>query len=354
MRRKFSSKKWYNTVLYIIVAVLIISWTFRIDLINTDNTFTLRLIQHPVSELIRMDSLDVHPPLYYLILKLFFSVTFISHASPFIQIIAGRLFNVFLLVIMLIVMRSVLNKLAGQKFSLAFLSLVYFFPMAIWHSTGIRMYILSALFIACELNSIINFNHNQKVKDIVLTTIFAALGAWTHYFTAIIAGLLLFYNFVTEKQSRISYFISGVTFFISFIPWLKISISQVSSVKHGYWIKNNIEEYFGAFVYQRLGKFLGNKLSLCFAILFLVCLIYIMVKTLKLFSLEFQKYYVMVTIVLFGTILLGFVLSVLIRPIFQGRYVFGISLIYFVMTLPVIAKFLLISVVRFKRLLADV
>lgn len=339
MKKQINGKKRYNTILYVIIGLLFILWAFRIDLINTDNTFTLRLVQHPVSELIKLDALDVHPPLYYLILKLFFTVTFISHASPFIQIIAGRVFNVLLLGITLIVMRSILNKLTGQKFSFAFLSLVCLFPMVIWHSTGIRMYVLSALFIACELNSIINFNRDQRIRDIVLATVFAALGAWTHYFTAIIAGLLLFYNFVIEKHRRIPYLISGIVFFISFIPWLKISMSQVSSVKHSYWIKNNIEEYFGAFVYQRLAKFLGSKLSLCFAILFLACLIYITIKTLKSLSSEFQKYYVMVTIVLFGTILLGFILSVLIRPIFQGRYVFGISLIYFVMTLPLIAAF---------------
>lgn len=91
--------------------MLFILWAFRIALINTDNTFTLRLVQHPVSELIRLDSMDVYPPLYYLILKLFFSVTFISHASPFVQIIAGRLFNVLLFGITLVVMRNVLNKL---------------------------------------------------------------------------------------------------------------------------------------------------------------------------------------------------------------------------------------------------
>lgn len=339
MKKQADKKRKIDIFLYIIVAMLFILWAFRIALINTDNTFTLRLVQHPVSELIRLDSMDVHPPLYYLILKLFFSVTFISHASPFVQIIAGRLFNVLLFGITLVVMRNVLNKLTKQKFSFAFLTLVSLFPMVIWHTTGIRMYILSALLIACELNSIINFNRNQRAKDIILATIFAALGAWTHYFTAIIAGLLLFYNFIAEKNHRISYLVSGIVFFVSFIPWLKISMNQISSVKNSYWIKNNIAEYFGAFVYQRLGHFLGNKLSLCFAVLFLICLIYITVKTLNSFSSEFKKYYIMVATVLFGTILLGFILSILIRPIFQGRYVFGISLIYFIMTLPLIAEF---------------
>lgn len=339
MKKQADKKRKINTFLYVIVAMLFVLWAFRIALINTDNTFTLRLIQHPVSELIKLDSMDVHPPLYYLVLKLFFNVTFISHASPFVQIIAGRLFNVLLFCITLIIMRNVLNKLTKQKFSFAFLTLVILFPMVIWHITGIRMYILSALLIACELNSIINFNHNQRSKDIILATVFAALGAWTHYFTAIIAGLLLFYNFITEKNRRIPYMVSGIVFFISFIPWLKISMNQISSVKNSYWIKNNIAEYFDAFVYQRLGHFLGNKLSLCFAILFLACLIYISFKTINSFSSEFKKYYTMVTTVLFGTILLGFVLSILIRPIFQGRYIFGISLIYFIMTLPLVAKF---------------
>lgn len=154
MKKQADKKRKIDIFLYIIVAMLFILWAFRIALINTDNTFTLRLVQHPVSELIRLDSMDVHPPLYYLILKLFFSVTFISHASPFVQIIAGRLFNVLLFGITLVVMRNVLNKLTKQKFSFAFLTLVSLFPMVIWHTTGIRMYILSALLIACELNSI--------------------------------------------------------------------------------------------------------------------------------------------------------------------------------------------------------
>ena len=48
----------------------------------------------------------------------------------------------------------------------------------------------------------------------------------------------------------------------------------------------------------------------------------------------------MVSVILFGTIILGFTLSILIRPIFQARYVYGISMIYFVMNLPLIQKLL--------------
>lgn len=237
-------------------------------------------------------------------------------------------------------MRVVLEKLLNKRIFFAFTLSVCLLPTILWYSTDIRMYSLSALFIACELNSIINFNRNHQTKDIILATLFAALGAWTHYFTAIIAGLMLLYNFTMNKKGRISYLISGIFFFILFTPWLKVSMNQMASVNHSYWIKNQLAEYLNVFCYSRLSGILGNKPACCFSILFIGCLFYTAFKTLKMFNQEFRKYYMMVSIILFGTIILGFILSILIRPISQARYVYGISMIYFVMNLPLIQKLL--------------
>lgn len=341
MEKTDNKKQWRKGILYTVVIVLLVLWTIRIGLINMDDTFTLRMLHYPIPEIIKLDSLDVHPPLYYIILKIFFNITFITHASPYVQIIAGRFFNVLIFITTLIVMRNVLNKLTHQQFSIMFLLLVSLFPTVIWHSTGIRMYSLSALFIACELNAIINYNRKQHLKDIIFATVFAALGAWTHYFTAIIAGLLLFYNFVMEKGKRFYYLISGISFFALFIPWLKISMHQVTSVEQHYWIKNRPEVYFDAFVYKKVsGMLRGGILACCFSLLLLICIFYIAFKTLKKFSSEFKKYYIMVTVILLGTIFIGLAMSILIRPIFEGRYVYGISLVYFIMTLPLAARFI--------------
>jgi uncharacterized membrane protein len=38
--------------------------------LNTDEIFSLRLTEHSWSEMIRLAKLDVHPPLYYMILKI--------------------------------------------------------------------------------------------------------------------------------------------------------------------------------------------------------------------------------------------------------------------------------------------
>ena len=56
----------------------------------------------------------------------------------------------------------------------------------------------------------------------------------------------------------------------------------------------------------------------------------------------------MVSVCLYGTILLGIILSILIRPIFLGRYVYGISLIYFIMTLPLVNEFIVNGIMSRK------
>lgn len=333
-------KQHKKAIIYFLGLLLFVPWIFTLNLGNFDDTFTLRILQHSIPQIIRLDALDVHPPLYYIILKLFFNVTFISHASPFIQIIAGRLFSALIFLITLFVMRVVLEKLLNKHVPFTLTLSVCLLPTILWYSTDIRMYSLSALFIAYELNSIINFNRNHQTKDIILATLFAALGAWTHYFTAIIAGLMLFYSFIMNKKGRISYLISGICFFILFTPWLKVSMNQMASVNHSYWIKNQLAEYLNVFCYSRLSGILGNKLACYFSLLFIGCLFYTAFKTLKTFNQEFRKYYMMVSVILFGTIILGFILSILIRPIFQARYVYGISMIYFVMNLPLIQKLL--------------
>lgn len=329
-----------KAIIYFLGLLLFVPWIFTLNLGNFDDTFTLRMLQHSILQIIHLDSLDVHPPLYYIILKIFFNITSVSHASPFIQIIAGRLFSTITFIATLVVMRKVLINLLNRYISFAFILSVCLLPTILQYSTDIRMYSLSALFIACELNSVINFNRNHQIKDIFLATLFAALGAWTHYFTAIIAGLILLYNFIMNSKGRVSYLISGICFFILFTPWLKVSMNQMASVEHSYWIKNRLVEYLNVFCYSRLSGILGNKLACCFSILFIGCLLCTAFKTLKTFNQEFRKYYTMVSVILFGTIILGFILSILIRPIFQARYVYGISMIYFVMNLPLIQKLL--------------
>ncbi len=50
--------------------LLIGFWTCFSPTIWVDEAFSLELIKHPFVELIKLDAMDVHPPLYYLIYKI--------------------------------------------------------------------------------------------------------------------------------------------------------------------------------------------------------------------------------------------------------------------------------------------
>lgn len=296
--------------------------------------------------MIQLDALDVHPPLYYILLKSFFNLTFINHCSPLIQIIAARIFSISIFLFTLLILNKLLSIILNHKISYKLMLLSVLFPMTLYYATNIRMYILATFFVTCELFFIYQFNLNNKFSSILLVTIFAACAAWTHYFAAIIAGLLLFYNFIDSILNRkikqaLLYLSSGIAFFISFLPWAMISMHQLKSVNGSYWIKNSLFNYIGVFCYQRLGELLGNNLGTIFALVVLISFGFIMFAALKNNqNSTFKFYYSMITIVFIETICIGLILSLMLRPIFIPRYVFPIYLILIVFSLPILIPYL--------------
>lgn len=329
-----------------LIIFLLISWSLILNLSNPDETFTLRLIQHSFKGIISLDALDVHPPLYYLLLKAFFDITFINHCSPFIQIIAGRIFSLIISALTLIVLSKLLTKITNNNVTFKYLLLLVLFPSVLYYATNIRMYSLAALFIACELNSIYNFNTTNKLSSLWWLIFFAICAAWTHYFAAVTAGLLLLYNFINylgKKQIKKSllYAGSGIALIIGFLPWAMISMHQLSSVDASYWIKDNLFNYIGMFCYTQLSTLTGTTIATIFAIILAILIAVISVKAFKQNNNSiFKQYYLMITIVFIGTVLCGLIISLIMRPIFISRYAYPVFLTYLAFTLLLITPYL--------------
>lgn len=64
----------FSQICLIIGMFLFLTWTLSTNL-YVDESFTLGLIKHNWSQIISLDSMDVHPPLYYLVVKLFLMIT---------------------------------------------------------------------------------------------------------------------------------------------------------------------------------------------------------------------------------------------------------------------------------------
>ena len=79
-----SIKQHKKAIIYCLGLLLFVPWIFRLNLGNPDDTFTLRMLQHSIPQIIHLDSLDVHPPLYYIILKNIFILLSLFDVSFYI------------------------------------------------------------------------------------------------------------------------------------------------------------------------------------------------------------------------------------------------------------------------------
>lgn len=306
---------------YGIAIFLLLTWTFSLNL-YMDESFSLKLSSQNWLNIIKLDSLDVHPPLYYLILKAFFIITTFGTSSMIIKAILGRIFSVICFAIMSkgiqLIFKKSLNK--NINFKIIFLGLLLL-PNVLYHATCIRMYAFGAMLITWELVFLIDYLQHNKLIYLFYALIFAILSAYTHYFAAVIAGLIFLYEFISSikhsnKRKAIQFGITGIILFILFIPWMTIAFKQVSNITHSYWMTNNINFYVDLFYYHAF------PLKVFYLIGFVLQLIFTFY-CYKNGSSNFKKIYRRVLFYFFGTMLLGIIINLFIRPIFQSRYLFS-------------------------------
>ena len=62
--------KWFHIAIIVLSSIFILLGAFHTE-VWFDEAYTMALVRHDFGEIIRIDSGDVHPVLYYLILKAF-------------------------------------------------------------------------------------------------------------------------------------------------------------------------------------------------------------------------------------------------------------------------------------------
>lgn len=114
---------------YIILAILSL---FSISLIFNDNlwfdeAYTLSLIQHSFSEIIKILKTDMHPPLYFISLKVFCEI--FGYSIPITKV-----FSVLGYIATLSLGLTVIKKHFGRKTSTVYMLTVGAIPMSLYFS----------------------------------------------------------------------------------------------------------------------------------------------------------------------------------------------------------------------------
>lgn len=294
--------------------------------IHADEYFTLFVVKFSVSDIISINVHDVHPPLYYLIVKAVMKVLAILNIS-YNPLLLIKILSIIpygaILLFSAIKIRQEYGWLTAGIFTFALGCMSQFFM----HFILGRMYSLGILFM------LIAFYYCGKVlkdgdkKSWILLTVFSVLGAYTHYFVAISAlalYLMLLIHIAITRQSFKKWAISASAGIILYLPWVYALVNQLAKVHNSYWIKELTLDYF----IKCLGYFATNSDIVIIEIIAVAALIFftaILVRYFRDFS-DSENYFILSGICVFlATLVIGSILSVVFKPILVARYLIPAS-----------------------------
>ncbi len=270
-------------VILIIVAVIAFAAISLPTIANSsiwfDEAFSAYLIRFNLVEIWSYTSADVHPPLYYWLLKgwsLLFGTTDLALRS--MSVLFGAIAIVFSYLI--------LHRSFGRKAAIYGLIALVLSPILIRYSQEMRMYAM-VVAIALAATYVLQRATEQGSRKLWITYgVLISLGMWTHYFAAIVWLAHWAWRALTIKKSsksmklkafRLKFFtrdwvIAHIVAIGLFLPWLPFLIKQLVVVQaFGFWIPPvtplTITNYFTNTVFYLDQKDLTPWLTLIFIVL---------------------------------------------------------------------------------------
>ena len=341
-KKPFSDK--FISVLLGIVCIIsysVLLWQCFNPAIIGDETFSMSLIKGSYFDIIRNTARDVHPPVYYLILK--FVVGLLTPLGvP--AVYAGKLASALPLFLLVLVSFTIVRKRFGIQAS--FLFAVCLTGMSGMQDYGvcIRMYSWGMLFVTMAYLSAYDLFRTSQTDAPPLTehlwsgiafVLYSLLAAYTHYFACIaVSGVylaLLVWFLCCDRKRILEWLLYLLASVIGYLPWITIALRQVMTVREGYWIDaitfDTLLSYFQFLFNPSVYRYYSG--TILGFILFGLILFASAAALLRKFRGEQRilpdelLFFSLTGIAIpFWEILIGVLVSVLIRPVFSSRYIF--------------------------------
>lgn len=318
---------WVMLAIYILGALLFIFGLSR-ESLWYDESYSAAIVNHPIGEIIRITGGDSHPPLYYVMLRLFrlvfgnsvFILRFVSVLGAFALASLGL---------------GPVRRTLGDRVAVFYTALIFLVPIMLAMAQEMRMYTWSAFWVTgSALYGYLSTTH-RKTKDMIRFGLYTLAAAYTHYYALLavvmICSLLLIWHLV-EKKKLFPFLWVACGVAVGYLPWLNQLAKQVSRVSKNFWI----QPVSSKLVWSVLCYPFGDKFQTSWAFLlaspgFLIASFLIVNgilkniakddKTFKLPLLAIGAYLL--------TLLAGVVASIVIRPVLVERYIVPVLGLFF-------------------------
>lgn len=289
-----------------------------------DETYSVGMANHSLVDIWKIGGNDVHPVLYYWLLRI---VCLITGGS----ILAYRIFSAIPIILLGVIGYTHIRKDFGEKTGMLFSFLALFIPVSTVYANQIRMYSWAALILTLFfIYSYRLYKGEHSFKNWLIFFGLSLCSIYIHYYGLMAAGitnvlLLLFFIKNKDIKSIRNIVISGIVQLVLYIPWLIYFVGQLEHVSDGFWIELQLEDKLKILASQYL---IGESLypAVVLAVILLVYLIISLIRKRK----EIDIKPVIFAIIIYLLVIIGAIVveKVLKTPILYHRYLFVVIGLY--------------------------
>lgn len=227
-RPLFSSRAWLHTLLLLLLlaGAAALRW-HKIDAQSLwyDEGNSARIAERSVALIVAGAAGDIHPPLYYLLLK-FWRAAFGGSEA------ALRAFSAVCGVLTVWFVQRTGRLIAGDRAAWAAGALAAVAPLAVYYGQEARMYALLALCAAMSSWALFHLLRAPRAQWAALLALATIAGLWTHYaypFVMIAQGLGVLVRLrASGRGAFVRYVIANLVALAAFAPWAPIAATQLS------------------------------------------------------------------------------------------------------------------------------
>ena len=286
----------------------------------TDEAYTIQLIrENSFLEIIAKTAMDVHPPLYYLLLKIF--VTIFGQS-----ITVYKLFSVIPMVLLMVLAWTKVRRNWGIRVACFFLLVTNAIPCMLEYTIQIRMYSLASFFTTWAALSAYYVWKTGKPLQVMELTV-AAMGAcYTHnyamlncvfVYVILLGAAVVRYRKKKEKHLFIMALLSGCVVAVSFLPWLGVLLRQTTQRVGNYWIEPVTLRVILQYFEDLFGTAIPHT-TFMYVCLFLSGIILAVKETMNKKENGIEALLFLCIPVLTASV--GIIVSILVTPFFIARY----------------------------------
>ncbi len=224
------SGKFYFILTYLWIVICAVSYLLLSisPVCDYDESYTVSMVSHSFSDIVKITSMDVHSPMYYFLVRIF---SFL----PGIDLVhAPKLFSYVCTCVFLIIASVFMRSKYSARAAFYFVFIASVTPMMISQVCNGRMYAAGLLSFTIALYEAHLLTEEVRASRIAAFIISSVITVWLHtvFMTMTVYLFLIFivHTLIKKEYKTFRIFLfSGIATGASFLPWLFVVIRQFAN-----------------------------------------------------------------------------------------------------------------------------